>query len=94
MYFTAVAGRLDAAVGARLLPRRHPHRARGLAVLRRLLQARPSCTTAWGAVQAAKHALAEGDFKLAAKRLVFARNTEPTNAAVLRLMTTAFSAGG
>src|SRR3712207_6733847 len=28
-------------------------------------------------MQAAKHALAEGDFKLAAKRLVFARDAEP-----------------
>ena len=27
---------------------------------------------------AAKHALAEGDFKLAARRLVFARDAEPT----------------
>ncbi len=43
---------------------------------------------------AAKHALAEGDFKLAAKRLVFARDAEPGNAAVLRLMTTAFWQAG
>jgi tetratricopeptide (TPR) repeat protein len=43
---------------------------------------------------AAKHALAEGDFKLAAKRLVFARDAEPDNAAVLRLMTTAFWQAG
>jgi tetratricopeptide (TPR) repeat protein len=43
---------------------------------------------------AAKHALAEGDFALAAKRLVFARDAEPTNAAVLRLMTTAFWQAG
>jgi tetratricopeptide (TPR) repeat protein len=43
---------------------------------------------------AAKHALAEGDFKLAAKRLVFARDAEPRNAAVLRLMTTAFWQAG
>ncbi len=43
---------------------------------------------------AAKHALAEGDFKLAAKRLVFARDAEPNNAAVLRLMTTAFWQAG
>jgi tetratricopeptide (TPR) repeat protein len=45
-------------------------------------------------VQAAKHALAEGDFKLAARRLVFARDAEPGNAAVLRLMTTAFWQAG
>ncbi len=43
---------------------------------------------------AAKHALAEGDFALAAKRLVFARDAEPGNAAVLRLMTTAFWQAG
>src|SRR4051812_48932450 len=43
---------------------------------------------------AAKHALAEGDFALAAKRLVFARDAEPSNAAVLRLMTTAFWQAG
>ena len=45
-------------------------------------------------VQAAKHALAEGDFALAAKRLVFARDAEPGNATVLRLMTTAFWQAG
>jgi tetratricopeptide (TPR) repeat protein len=39
---------------------------------------------------AAKHALAEGDFALAARRLVFARDADPRNAAVLRLMTLAF----
>jgi tetratricopeptide (TPR) repeat protein len=39
---------------------------------------------------AAKHALAEGDFALAARRLVYARDADPRNAAVLRLMTLAF----
>src|SRR3954453_15890418 len=43
---------------------------------------------------AAKHALAEGDFKLAARRLVFARNTEPGNTQVLRLLTLAFWQAG
>jgi tetratricopeptide (TPR) repeat protein len=43
---------------------------------------------------AAKHALAEGDFALAAKRLVFARDAEPRNTAVLRLMTLAFWQAG
>ncbi len=43
---------------------------------------------------AAKHALAEGDFKLAARRLVFARDAEPGNAAVLRLLTLAFWQSG
>jgi tetratricopeptide (TPR) repeat protein len=45
-------------------------------------------------MQAAKHALAEGNFKLAAKRLVFARDAEPRNVTVLRLMTTAFWQSG
>jgi tetratricopeptide (TPR) repeat protein len=43
---------------------------------------------------AAKHALAEGDFALAAKRLVYARDAEPRNTAVLRLLTTAFWQAG
>src|SRR5215213_6500717 len=43
---------------------------------------------------AAKHALAEGDFKLAAQRLVYARDAEPRNAAVLRLLTLAFWQAG
>jgi tetratricopeptide (TPR) repeat protein len=43
---------------------------------------------------AAKHALAEGDFKLAARRLVYARDAEPQNTAVLRLMTLAFWQAG
>jgi len=45
-------------------------------------------------VTAAKHALAEGDFPLAAERLVYARDAEPDNVAVLRLMTTAFWQAG
>ena len=43
---------------------------------------------------AAQHAMAEGDFKVAAQRLVYARDAEPTNVAVLRLMTLAFFQGG
>jgi tetratricopeptide (TPR) repeat protein len=43
---------------------------------------------------AAKHALAEGDFALAAKRLVYARHAEPRNTAVLRLLTTAYWQAG
>src|SRR3954451_10896713 len=43
---------------------------------------------------AAKHALAEGAFKLAARRLVFARDADPRNTAVLRLMTLAFWQAG
>ena len=43
---------------------------------------------------AAKHALAEGDFALAARRLVYARDADPRNAAVLRLMTLAFWQAG
>src|SRR5437764_2754081 len=43
---------------------------------------------------AAQHAMAEGDYELAAQRLVYARDAEPTNAAVLRLMTLAFFQAG
>src|SRR5215213_6231283 len=43
---------------------------------------------------AAKHALAEGDFALAAQRLVYARDAEPENPAVLRLLTLAFWQAG
>jgi hypothetical protein len=43
---------------------------------------------------AARHALAEGEFKVAAKRLVYARDAEPRNTQVLRLMTLAFWQGG
>src|SRR5439155_5695273 len=45
-------------------------------------------------MNAARHALAEGDFALAARRLVFARDAEPRNTAVLRLMTLAFWQAG
>ena len=43
---------------------------------------------------AAKHALAEGDFALAARRLVYARDADPRNPVVLRLLTTAFWQAG
>jgi tetratricopeptide (TPR) repeat protein len=39
---------------------------------------------------AAQHALAEGDAALAARRLVYARDADPANPAVLRLLTVAF----
>jgi tetratricopeptide (TPR) repeat protein len=43
---------------------------------------------------AAKHALAEGDFKLAAQRLIYARDADPNDTAVLRLLTIAFWQAG
>src|ERR687894_456201 len=43
---------------------------------------------------AAKHALADGDFALAARRLIYARDAEPRNPAVLRLLTTQFWQAG
>jgi tetratricopeptide (TPR) repeat protein len=43
---------------------------------------------------AAQHALAEGDSALAAQRLVYARDADPTNPMVLRLMTAAFWQAG
>ena len=45
-------------------------------------------------VTAAQHALAEGDFALAARRLIYARDADPRNASVLRLMTLAFWQSG
>src|SRR5262245_1684432 len=43
---------------------------------------------------AAQHAMAEGDYELAARRLVYARDAEPENTSVLRLMTLAFWEAG
>ncbi len=43
---------------------------------------------------AAQHALAEGDAALAAQRLIYARDAEPTNPVVLRLLTAAFWQAG
>jgi tetratricopeptide (TPR) repeat protein len=45
-------------------------------------------------VTAAQHALAEGNAALAAQRLVYARDAEPSNPVVLRLMTAAFWQAG
>ncbi len=43
---------------------------------------------------AAQHALAEGDAALAAQRLVYARDADPANPVVLRLLTAAFWQAG
>ena len=43
---------------------------------------------------AAQHALAEGDPALAAQRLIYARDADPSNPAVLRLLTVAFWQSG
>jgi tetratricopeptide (TPR) repeat protein len=43
---------------------------------------------------AAQHAIAEGDHALAAQRLIYARDAEPDNVPVLRLMTLAFWLAG
>jgi tetratricopeptide (TPR) repeat protein len=43
---------------------------------------------------AAQHAMVEGDYALAAQRLIYARDAEPRNVAVLRLMTLAFWQAG
>jgi len=43
---------------------------------------------------AAQHAIAEGNHALAAQRLIYARDAEPDNSAVLRLMTLAFWQAG
>jgi tetratricopeptide (TPR) repeat protein len=43
---------------------------------------------------AAQRAMAEGDYELAAQRLIYARDAEPRNVSVLRLMTLAFWQAG
>jgi len=43
---------------------------------------------------AAQHALAEGDARLAAQRLIYARDADPANPVVLRLLTAAFWQAG
>jgi tetratricopeptide (TPR) repeat protein len=43
---------------------------------------------------AAQHAMAEGAYEMAAQRLIYARDAEPANTAVLRLLTLAFWQGG
>jgi tetratricopeptide (TPR) repeat protein len=43
---------------------------------------------------AAQHAMVEGDYKLAARRLIYARDAEPANVSVLRLLTLAFWQAG
>jgi tetratricopeptide (TPR) repeat protein len=43
---------------------------------------------------AAQHAMTEGDYQLAAQRLIYARDAEPDNLSVLRLMTLAFWQSG
>ena len=43
---------------------------------------------------AAQHALAEGNAEVAAQRLIYARDAEPNNPVVLRLLTTAFWQAG
>ncbi len=45
-------------------------------------------------VTAARHAIAEGEYSLAAQRLIYARDAEPKNPAVLRLLTFAFWQAG
>jgi len=45
-------------------------------------------------VTAAQHAIAEGSYALAAQRLIYARDAEPENLMVLRLMTEAFWRSG
>ncbi len=54
----------------------------------------PSADRVQRFMTAAQHALAEGDAKLAAQRLVYARDAEPANPSVLRLLTVAFWQAG
>jgi tetratricopeptide (TPR) repeat protein len=43
---------------------------------------------------AAQHAMVEGDYRLAAQRLIYARDAEPGNVSVLRLLTLAYWQAG
>ncbi len=54
----------------------------------------PSADRVQRFMQAAQHALAESDFPLAARRLVFARDADPNNVTILRLLTTAYWQSG
>ncbi|HYM46689.1 MAG TPA: hypothetical protein VES65_11100 [Solirubrobacteraceae bacterium] len=54
----------------------------------------PACERVERFMIAAQRAMAEGEFELAAQRLVYAREAEPRNVAVLRLMTLAFWQAG
>ena len=79
--------RVKFAPGVRTVPGR-------LAAVRRLLQARPGAERVQRFMTAAQHAMAEGKPELAAQRLIYARDAEPENTAVLRLMTLAFWQAG
>jgi len=50
----------------------------------------PAADRAQRFVVAARRAMAEGDYALAGQRLIYARDAEPRNVAILRLMTIAF----
>src|SRR5579884_3925518 len=54
----------------------------------------PSADRVQRFMTAAQHALAEGNPALAAQRLIYARDADPTNPAVLRLLTVAFWQAG
>ena len=65
-------------MGARALQPGDPHRAGRQPQLRRLLDARPAADRVERFMTAAQHALADGDYALAAQRLIYARDAEPT----------------
>jgi tetratricopeptide (TPR) repeat protein len=54
----------------------------------------PSAERVQRFMTAAQHAMAEGDFDIAAKRLIYARDANPEDPAVLRLLTLAFWQSG
>src|ERR1019366_1838296 len=54
----------------------------------------PACERVERFLLAAQRAMAEGEYELAAQRLVYARDAEPRNVGVLRLMTLAFWQAG
>src|SRR5947209_4652986 len=54
----------------------------------------PACERVERFMTAAQRAMAEGEYQLAAQRLIYARDAEPRNVAVLRQMTLAFWQAG
>ena len=54
----------------------------------------PSADRVQRFMTAAQHAMHEGDYPLAAQRLIYARDADPANTAVLRLLTLAFWQAG
>ena len=81
-------------MGAREIRARHPHRPAGSLKFVDFSKPDPAEERVERFLIAAQRAMAEGEYDLAAQRLIYARDAEPRNVAVLRLMTLAFWQAG